>query len=54
MKREAFTDAERIKIIRLHIYEKRTMKSLAEELRFLLVRLAGGLLGIRIKMNSIR
>ena len=31
MQRKVFTDAERIKIVKLHIYEKRTMKSLAEE-----------------------
>lgn len=31
MQRKVFTEAERIKIARLHLDEKRTMKSLAEE-----------------------
>lgn len=31
MQRKVFTEAERIKIVRLHIDEKRTIKSLAEE-----------------------
>lgn len=31
MQRKVFTEAERIKVARLHLDEKRTIKSLAEE-----------------------
>lgn len=31
MQRKAFTDADRIRIARLHLDEKRTLKSLAED-----------------------
>lgn len=54
MQRKVFTEAERIKIARLHLDEKRTMKSLAEEFEVSVSTISRWVIRYRNKTEFIR